>query len=79
LERNEDSFDVNSIKKIPKYGQEISKPLTSSTAVSKMKMHIKPSIPKSQMNGLMPQIQSPANSVESGSLRALVSGLTGTG
>ena len=79
MEKNEDPLDGNSMKKLQQNGQDFSKPPTSSTAVSKLKMHVKPTIPKSPINGVLSQIQSPANSMGSGSLGALVSGLIGTG
>jgi hypothetical protein len=67
------------MKKLQQNGQDFSKLTTSSTAVSKLKKHIKPTIPKLPMNGVLSQIQSPTNSMVSGILGALVSGLIGTG
>ena len=60
---DEDHIDTSSLKKIEQSKTDISKP-TSSTAVSKLKMHIKPialKSPANSINGMLSQMNSLAN------------------
>jgi hypothetical protein len=73
---DKDPNDPNLLKKNEQNPQEVSKPQTASTAVSKLKMHGKSPIPpQSPMSGILAMIQSPANSAPSRNGGALFTGL----